>query len=253
MLAHRIIPTFLVKGQILVKGKRFSGDRVIGHARQAIMIQAARGVDELAILDIAATREGRGPDLALIEQLTDGLFAPLSVGGGIRTVQDVRNVLAAGADKVIIGTAAMEDIYFLSEVTMRVGSQAIVAALDVKGGKVWKRSGAAPVTADDSIKTEDLQTIAVSLQDLGVGEILLTSIEREGTLAGYDLELVRKVSSWVTVPVIAHGGCSGYPDMRAAIDAGASAVAAGALFQYEDATPRGAAQYLARQGVEVRL
>src|SRR4051812_34078608 len=106
MLAHRIIPTFLVKGQILVKGKRFAGDRVIGHARQAIMVQAARGVDELAILDITATREGRGPDLALIEQLTDGLFAPLSVGGGIRTVEDVRAVLRAGADKVVIGTAA---------------------------------------------------------------------------------------------------------------------------------------------------
>lgn len=248
-LAHRIIPTFLVKRQTLVKGKRFSGDRVVGHAKQAILIQAARGVDEVCVLDITATKEGRGPDLKLIEDLAQGLFAPLAVGGGVRSLADVRALLRAGADKVVIGSAP----YIIRECADVVGSQAIVAALDVitlPNGLRITRTCATHESVNVSGAPIER---AKELEQLGAGEILLTSIEREGAMEGYNLDLIRGVSAAVSVPVIAHGGCRDYEDMAAAISCGASAVAAGALFQFTENTPRGAAQYLAAKGVEVRL
>jgi cyclase len=243
-LAHRIIPTFLVKGQMLVKGRRFSGDRVIGHARQAIRVQASRGVDELALLDITATREGRGPDLKLVEELTEGLFAPLSVGGGVRSIRHIKDLLAAGADKVVIGSWAPA---LVKPAADHFGSQAIVAAIDVVGGRVAWECGHAVAASLHPVG------YARQLADEGAGEILLTSIDREGTMNGYDLDLIHAVSAAVSVPVIAHGGCRDYADMAAALESGAAAVAAGALFQYEDATPRAAAAFLAEHGIEVRL
>lgn len=248
-LAHRIIPTFLVRGEMLVKGKQFAADRVVGHAVQAILVQAARDVDELVVLDVGATPEGRGPNLKLIERLSDKLFSPMAYGGGIRSLQDVRDVLRAGADKVVIGTAAWIGTDIVRSAADVVGRQAIVVTVDV----VAEREAVDDHRAGVRCMREAAPDRARWAQEQGAGEILLTSVDREGTLEGYDLELIEKVSKAVSVPVIAHGGCSGYPDMRAAIAAGASAVAAGALFQYTDATPRGAAQYLARQGVEVRL
>ncbi len=235
-LAHRIIPTFLVKGETLVKGKQFSGDRVVGHAYQAIMVQAARGVDEVCVLDITATREGRGPNLKLVERLAEGLFAPLSVGGGVRSVADVRELLKVGADKVVIRSAGVR---LMAEASPIFGCQALVAALDICG-----------LTGPNGF---DWVAAAKRWEAAGAGEILLTSMAREGTLSGYDLEIIRDVSAAVSVPVIAHGGCSGYEDMRAALEAGASAVAAGALFQFTDCTPKGAARYLASRGLEARL
>lgn len=246
-LAHRIIPTFLVKGQTLVKGQQFASDRVVGHALQGIMIQAARGVDEVCVLDVTATREGRGPDLELIERLSDGLFAPLAVGGGIRSVQDVRNVLRAGADKVVIGNAWLESIDLITELASIVGSQAIVASIDVRDRKVWGRCG----TVELDMVTPAI--VALAAAGAGAGEILLQSIDRDGTLRGYDLEVIRWVRNVVTVPIIASGGCGTYQHMREALDAGASAVAAGAMFQFTAATPRGAAQYLQKHGIEVRV
>jgi cyclase len=132
-LAHRVIVTMLVKGTKLVKGRRFSADRVVGHAAQAIRIQQARGVDELVMLDVTATAEGRGPDLALVEKLSEELRSPFAVGGGIRTVDDVRNVLRAGADKVVIGTASLNPQ--LSATARMRGLQAIVASIDVAKGE----------------------------------------------------------------------------------------------------------------------
>lgn len=247
-LAHRVIPTVLCRGRQLVKGKRFDSWRVVGVAGQAVRIHQMRGVDEVCLLDIGATPEGRGPDLSLVQELAEVLFAPLSVGGGIQSVDDVRALLKAGADKVVIGTAWLERPKLLRDICDVVGSQAIVAALDVGGpnGSVYARCG-------EVLAYTDPAACAWRAADFGVGEILLTSIDREGTMEGYDLELIRKVANAVTVPVIAHGGCSGYPDMAAAIGAGASAVAAGALFQFTDATPREAARYLQEQGIEARV
>lgn len=234
-LAVRIIPTLLKRGDALVKGERFNGWRSVGHVQQAAQIHQARGVDELIVLDIGATPEGRGPDFAAVRRLTERCFMPITVGGGVRNVDDVQGLLNAGADKVAMKTAYRKSGGFLRECADRFGSQAIVAALDHTGTLIGVR------------------TMCLALAALGAGEILLTSMDREGTMAGYDLDLLREVCAAVDVPVIAHGGCSGYEDMLAAIRAGASAVAAGALFQFTDCTPRGAAEYLHSQGIEVRL
>lgn len=245
-LAHRIIPTFLIKGDLLVKGRLFASDRVIGHAYQAIMIQAARGVDEMALLDVTATAEGRGPNLELVERLTDALFCPLSVGGGVRSVKDVKALLRAGADKVVIGNAVWRDPQLVRKTAASVGNQAIVVSMNCLRGKLVfdgtkERMGQSPAQ------------LANMCEALGAGEILLQSIDRDGTMVGYDLELVRAVSGAVNIPVIASGGCGAYEDMRQALEAGASAVAAGAMFTFTDQTPRGAAQYLQAAGFEVRL
>ena len=253
-LAKRIVPVLLVRGRQLVKGQKFNSWRSVGHAMQAARIHGARAVDELVILDISATAEGRGPDLKMIEELSKDLFCPLSVGGGVRTVQDVKDLLRAGADKVVVCTAAQElgllgdrQEWKIRAMADAVGSQAIVAAIDVKDGKVWTNSGT--VLSDEC----GVPGNAALLVEYGAGEILLTSIEREGTMQGYDLDLIRSVSRAVSIPVIAHGGAGTYHHMLEAIDAGAAAVAAGAMFQFTDQTPRGAAEYLAKHGVETRL
>lgn len=253
MLATRVIPALLQRGATLVKGKRFESWRSVGHVRQAVRIHNARGVDELIYLDIGATPEGRGPDFAMVEQLAKDCYMPLTVGGGVRSVEDVRQLLARGADKVAICTAIMDVVHIIKDCADRFGSQAIVAAVDYAGqpAQVTVGCGRRPLETD-GIATAP-STWARMCQQYGAGEILLTSIDREGTMEGYDLELIRAVSAAVDIPVIAHGGCSGYPDMAEAIRAGASAVAAGALFQFSDATPKEAATYLHQVGIEARV
>lgn len=248
MLAKRVIPTLLVRGRQLVKGRQFNAWRSVGLASQAVRIHQARGVDELVLLDITATAEGRGPDLDLVRELSEVLFCPLAVGGGVRSLADVKALLRAGADKVVVGTAAVEDWTLVRKFADTVGSQAIVVSVDVAGGKVYSHCGKTPADMGG-----DAVRFAQFCAKEGAGEILLTSIEREGTMQGYDLGLIRSVSRAVTIPVIAHGGSGTYEHMREAIEAGASAVAAGAMFQFSDATPRGAAEYLAEHGIEARV
>lgn len=252
-LAYRIIPTILCRGRQLVKGRGFDSWRAVGIAMQAIQVHAVRGVDEVLLLDITATQEGRGPDLRLVEELSEFLFCPLTVGGGVRSVEDVKALLRAGADSVVIGTAAhaLTGHGLIRACRDAVGSQAIVASIDVKGSKetnweLWTHSG----------KRRDghcPHITAKRMEDAGAGEILLQSIERDGTGQGYDLDLIGEVSQEVGVPLIASGGAGSYLHMLQAIQAGASAVASGAMFQFEDATPKGAAQFLAKAGIEVRL
>lgn len=255
MLGKRVIPSLLVKGKRLFKGKGFlASERSIGHAAQAVRVHAARGVDELVILDITATAEGRGPDLALVTQLSETLFVPLTVGGGVRTCKDIDALLRAGADKVCIGTAVIECMDLVSEASARFGRQAIVVSIDCGPG-VHIRCGTQEVVVrmDDGVMPMPPVEYAQAAETQGAGEILLQSIPRDGTMTGYDLDLIREVSQAVSVPVIASGGCSGYEDMLAAFHHGADACAAGALFAFTDATPRGAAQFLKKQGMEVRL
>lgn len=246
MLAIRIIPTLLHRGATLIKGVRFDGSRSVGHVQQAARIHATRGVDEMIVLDIGATPDRRGPDTRIVEAIADGMFSPITIGGGVRSMEQVGQLLAAGADKIAINTAALERPYLINEITARFGCQAIVVAIDASDGCVMTNHGK---TRLDGLPAT---TWAQMAEELGAGEILLTAVDREGTMLGYDLDLIRSVCDKVGIPVIAHGGCSGYPDMHKAIQAGASAVAAGALFQFTDATPRGAAEYLDKQGIEVR-
>jgi imidazole glycerol-phosphate synthase subunit HisF len=234
MLTKRVIPTMLCRGRTLVKGKQFAGDRSIGHILQAARVYAARGVDELVILDIGATAEGRGPDLGMVRELTAGCFIPVTVGGGVKTLSDIDALLRAGADKVCIGMSGWENgVEFVRSAADRFGKQAIVLSVDHRQGVGYLRFG-------------------MAAEFCGAGEILLQAVERDGMMCGYDLDAIRSVSNAVSVPVIASGGCSSYQDMLEAIHVGADAVAAGALFAFTDATPRGAAKFLADNGVAVR-
>lgn len=252
MLAKRVIPTMLVRGRTLVKGQRFAGDRSIGHAAQAARVHAARGVDELMILDIAATAEGRGPDLDLVRELSAGCFVPITVGGGVRSLQDIDALLRAGADKVALCTWLYAPASrLLEDAAARFGSQAIVACVEYRhvdgmGTHVTHHCGRMAWTLSPL-------DVAQAFAAAGAGEIILSSIDRDGTMAGYDLALIREVAQAVSVPVIASGGCSGYEDMLAAFKAGADACAAGALFAFSDCTPKGAAKFLNANGIEARL
>jgi len=249
-LAVRIIPVLLQRGASLVKGVKFDSWRSVGHVLQAAMVHQQRGVDELIVLDIAATPEGRGPNCSDIWELTEKCLMPLTVGGGVRSVEDVGNLFNAGADKVSICTAAVADRAFIKEASSEFGRQAIVIAIDVKAGRLAVRCGREVLNSLPSPKGIALQ--AIGAEECGAGEILLTSIDRDGTLEGYDLDLIRAVSGAVDIPVIANGGCGTYEHMYEAIQAGASAVAAGAMFQFTDQTPKGAAEYLAEKGIETR-
>jgi len=249
MLAKRIIPTILCRGRTLVKGMAFDSWRAVGIAMQAAKIHSMRGVDELVLLDIGATEEGRGPDLRMVEQLSETCFMPLAVGGGITRVQDVKDLLMAGADKVVIGAAAHES-NLISELAGSVGCQAVVAAVDyrMREGIRWV------FTHGAKRKTRwHLYDWVRRLERAGAGEIILTDADREGVMDGYDINAIKNIATIVDIPVIAHGGAGDYEDMLVAIKAGADGVAAGAMFQFTDATPRGAAQYLAERGIEVRI
>lgn len=226
MLAHRIIPTILSKGGHLVKGEGFSADRIVGNALQAARIHAMRSVDELVILDVG----DRAPDYELVHLLTHKCFTPVTVGGGIKKIEQVQQLLNAGADKVCIPSLRKN---LITEVSDTYGKQCVMASIDIN------------CDFDDALE-------AIDVEEAGAGEILLQSIPRDGTMKGYDLQSIANVSSSVSVPVVASGGCSGYEDMANAICCGASAVAAGALFQFTEATPRGAAEYLSDY-VEVRI
>lgn len=246
-LAVRVIPTLLVRDGLLVKGKKFSSWRVVGNGMQGALVHAARYTDELILLDVSATPQGRGPDLTLVEKLAEKFRTPLTVGGGVRSVDDVRSLLRAGADKVSIGTGCYEVPDLLLDCAEYFGNQCIVMAIDVLGGNTVMYHCGKHGYNHDPVYT------AKWAQDNGAGEILLTSIDREGTMEGYDLDLIRQVAEAVDIPVIAHGGCSGPDDMIAAVRAGASAVAAGSLLQFTDWTPKACAEYLAHAGIETRV
>jgi len=248
MLAKRIIPTMLVRGRALVKGQGFNAWRPVGHALQAAKIYNARGVDELCLLDIAATAEHRGPDLALIEALADGCFMPLAVGGGIRTMEHVRDLLLAGADKVVIGTGALEVPGLVRAIADRYGSQAVVVCVDYRESdwRSYTRCGTAAHPLGPL-------PVAIAAELMGAGEILLQAVERDGMMAGYDLMTINRVSHALNIPVIASGGAGTYHHMVEAIRAGADATAVGAMLQFCDATPRGAAEYMASCGIETRV
>lgn len=242
-LAKRIIPTVLHRRGRMIKGERFAGDRVVGHAMQASKIYGARNVDELVLLDIRATAEGREPDYEMVRKLSDDLFCPLSVGGGVRTAEHVRQLLYSGADKVVLGAIVQDGpdgVAMLEDSAKRFGSQAISVSVEHCGMFANARSAAV------------VMGWCKFLEDSGAGEILLQSRSRDGTMEGYECDVIREVCDRVDIPVVASGGCAGYDDMLAAIASGASGVAAGALFQFTDATPGEAAKYLAERGVEVR-
>lgn len=252
MLKVRIMPTLLYKGVGLVKGVGFDSWRRVGSAMQAIKVYNMREVDELVFLDITATEEGRPPDFELIDELADECFMPLTVGGGVRSVEDVRGLLKVGADKVSVNTAAVETPELIRKIADRFGSQCVVVSIDARR----ERSGEYRVYTHSGTQgtDKDPANLAREVEALGAGEILVTSVERDGTMTGYDVELVRLVSEAVSIPVIASGGAGNYDHMMQALSEGkASAVAAASIFHFTQQTPLEAKRYLREYGFKVRL
>ncbi len=251
MLKVRIMPTLLYKDTTLVKGVGFNSWRRVGSLMQAVEVYNTRQVDELIFLDITATAQGRKPDFQLVDEFADICFMPLTVGGGITDADDVRRLLAKGADKVAVNTAAVHDPELITRIADKFGAQCVVVSLDVKrsssgGWEVFTHSGTKPSGLDPV-------ALAVRSEKAGAGEILITSIDRDGTMSGYDLELVKAVSSAVRIPVIASGGAGSYEDMYQALSAGgASAAAAASIFHFTQQTPLEAKKYLRSKGVAVR-
>ena len=235
-LATRIIPVLLFDDHGCVKGKGFNPDRRIGSLIDRIRVIERRDVDELILLDIAATPNNRGPRFDLISEVCSNLFCPVTIGGGVRTLDDIRQLLLCGADKVSINTEAIRRPEFIKEASDKFGSQAVTVSVDVRGDDI---AGA--------VKS------ATAFESFGAGEILLNSVERDGTMSGYDIDLIGCVAEAVRIPVIACGGCGSYEHIEQALAAGAHAVGVGAMFQFCDATPKGAARHLREKGFSVRL
>lgn len=251
MLKVRVIPTLLWKDVGLVKGVGFDSWRRIGSLMPAIKVYNTRQVDELILLDIAATKEKHTPDYEVISEIAAECFVPLTVGGGIKTLEDIKNLLRSGADKVCINSAAYESPELISEAAGYFGSQCVVVSIDVK--KHADGSYECYSCCGVSRTGRAVEAWAKEVGSLGAGEILITSVERDGTMEGYDLDLLKRVAGSVSVPVIASGGAGNYQHMYEAISLGkASAVAAASMFHFTEQTPIEAKRFLASKGIPVR-
>jgi cyclase len=234
----------------MVKGVRFGDYRDVGHPVMTAKVYDAQGADELLFLDITATREGRPMLLDAVSRTADECFMPLTVGGGVRAIDDIRALLLAGADKVAINSQAVARPELIREAADRFGSQCVVVAIDVKGslgGTVWTHGAHQPTV----LKPLDWARRVV---ELGAGELIVTSIDREGTRTGYDLELTRAIADAVPVPVIASGGVGRLDDLVDGVREGhASAVSAASIFHFTDQSVIKARSYMRQAGLEMRV
>jgi len=250
MLARRVIPCLDVRDGRVVKGVRFRELRDAGDPAELASFYEAEGADELVLLDVSATPEGRSTHLDCVRRVRRRLSIPLTVGGGVRSLEDAAALLEAGADKVSINTAAVLHPQLLSRMAERFGSQCTVLALDAAragGGAFW-----VIIRCGGERKPLDAVAWAKTAAGEGAGEILLTSWDRDGTRLGYDLELIRAVAQAVRVPVIASGGADTPEHLLEALRAGADAVLAASIFHYRKYSVSAIKDYLARGNVEVR-
>ncbi len=267
MLKIRIIPCLDVKDGRVVKGINFESLRDAGDPVEQAMVYDAAGADELCFLDITASHENRGTILDVVRRTADVCFMPLTVGGGVRTLEDIRALLLAGADKVSINTEAVRRPEFVKEAAEKFGSQCIVAAIDAKS--VWEHRPGEVGTGSPSGRATQFEVFthggrkatgidavahARRLVEFGAGEILLTSMDRDGTRAGYDIPLTRAIADTVSVPVIASGGVGKLEDLVAGVrDGHASAVLAASIFHFGEVSIAQAKAALAQAGLPVRL
>jgi len=251
MLKTRVIPCLLVQGQRLVKTVEFRDPRYVGDPVNAVRIFNEKEVDELVVLDIAATVEQQPPNLRLIGELASECFMPLAYGGGVRTLEQLQSVFSLGVEKVVINSEAAARPAFVSEAAARYGSQSVIVSIDAKkkwlgGYEVRARSGRHGTGLDPVGFARDMESA-------GAGEILLNSIDRDGTMRGYDLDLISAVSQSVSIPVIACGGAGTLADLAAAVKGGASAVAAGSMFVFHGKHRAVLINYPARRELEATL
>ncbi|MDD3345557.1 MAG: imidazole glycerol phosphate synthase subunit HisF [Candidatus Omnitrophica bacterium] len=251
MLSKRIIPCLDIKDGRVVKGVKFLGLRDAGDPVSAAKAYDAQGADELVFLDITASVEKRKTLVALVEKIARNIFMPFTVGGGIGEIEDIRNILNAGAEKVSLNTQAVKFPELISSASKRFGSQCIVVAMDVKKqGDFWEvfvNGGRTPTGIDALVWAEKAAR-------LGAGEILLTSMDNDGTKNGYDIELTRLVCEKVRIPVIASGGAGKLEDFYNVFsDSGADAALAASLFHYGKFSIKQVKEYLNKRGVAVRL
>jgi cyclase len=251
MLAKRVIPCLDVKDGRVVKGVQFVNLRDAGDPVEAAIAYDAQGADELVFLDITASHENRDIMLEVVARTAEGIYMPLTVGGGIRSIDDVRTLLRAGADKVSLNTAALQRPELIREAAERFGSQCIVVAIDARildgGWEVYTHGGRRP-TGRDALEW------AREATRLGAGEILLTSMDRDGTKDGYDLELTRAIATGVDVPVIASGGAGSLEHLwEGLVEGGADAVLAASIFHFGIHTIAEAKAALRERGVAVRI
>lgn len=226
----RIIPVLICNGRALVKPHKFGRHRYVGDPANTVRIFSELEVDELIFLDVSATESGRGPNRKMLERVAREAFMPIVYGGAVSSADDASSVLEIGFEKVAVNSLLKWNPTAVQDIVNRVGSQAVVASIDYSLGlsylfrrrqRVWENSLA------------DVKSAVARARDLGCGEILLTSVEREGTWAGYDLDTVRRISELVDLPVIAHGGAGSRNDLSQVMAAGASAAAAGSLFTFQ--------------------
>ncbi len=252
MLKTRILPVVLLTGYNVVKSIQFTTFRTLGNPITVSRIYDTRGVDELVLLDIRATNEGRGPSIEIISDISSECFMPLTVGGGIKTVEQVREIIRNGADKIAINTAAVESPEFIAAISKEFGAQCVVVSIDAKKNS----DGTYSVFTHSGKNKTNLNPVdwAQKIEKLGAGEILLNSIDQDGVMKGYDIELIKSVTSKVNIPVVACGGAGVTTDFIHAIrNGGASAVAAASIYHFTSTTPRNVKETLREAGIPVRL
>lgn len=250
MVKKRIIPKFLVRGGRLVKAiKFFENFREAGNAVSTAKVYDSYGVDEMIFLDIDATPENRNIDTQIIKRVSEEVFMPFTVGGGVRDLKQIEELLKSGADKVSINSAAINNSKFISQAASRFGDQCIVAAIDYRalneGCFVYGQCG--------KNKTNlDLESWALKMEDAGAGEIMITSIDRDGTMDGYDLDIIESLANKIEKPLIASSGAGNLKHCHDALDAGASAITISSMFIFTDNSPIKVRTYLSDKGVNVR-
>ena len=251
MLKNRIIPCLDVKNGRVVKGINFVDLKDAGDPVEQAKIYSDGGADEICFLDITASNENRSTIYEVVKKTSEKCFVPLTVGGGVRSIEDINKLLNCGADKVSINTAAVQNPKIVMESSLKFGSQCIVVAIDAKKeGNSWKifTHGGRNKTDIDAIK------FAKQMEEYGAGELLVTSMDRDGTQKGYDIDLMKKISEMVNIPVIASGGVGNLDHLAEGITQGkANAVLAASIFHYGKYSIKEAKQYLDSKGIPVRI
>lgn len=245
----RVIPTILTDGVTVVKGEKFDNWRTVGTAEASARLYASRNVDELLLLDVTRRFRNSGIDTSQLAHFSNVLDIPFSVGGGISTLDDAKLCFRYGAEKIVLGTKAVTTPNLVSDIANVFGNQAVIVAVDF----AFENSDRILLNSGKSQSEVNGLEFIEALESLGAGEILLQSVERDGTLSGMDFDRIKRVSKLTRLPIIASGGASTLADFEQAVLCGASAIAAGAIFQFTQITPAQVRMYLSEQGIQTRM